>query len=121
MSVVPELVIAPVQRTSTDRKHRQKIRLWKEQSGLCWWCKKPMEWVDRRGVGDTKRFGPWEATIEHLHDRFDPERGKHPGERTKVLAHRYCNEERSKTRQQCLQIQHKWERSRRHKKSHRRV
>jgi hypothetical protein len=77
----------------TERVRRQRIALFTSQQGLCWWCKKPMY------MPDDGRFDPGHhpmnaATIDHLHERGHPERGKHAGESTHVLACRRCNSRR---------------------------
>lgn len=80
--------------TSAERKWRQKRRLYMEQKGLCHYCRKfmrIMKWLTDYGHQPDDL-----ATIEHLDDRFSPDRGKRAGERRHVLACRKCNWEKAR-------------------------
>lgn len=77
----------------TDTRYIQRVRtrLFYDQNGLCYWCRKPMRLVERPDPNDTS---PRMCTLDHRFGRGDPERGKHPGKRINVAACRACNHSR---------------------------
>lgn len=76
----------------TEWKKRYRRKLFEKQDGLCWWCKEPMQLIENMRGG---RHPPRMATLEHLDDRFSPNRGRFPaGERRIVLACAKCNWEK---------------------------
>lgn len=82
-----------VRRKGGERRRRQRVILFRRQKGLCYWCKLPM-WMLPDGtipVNRGARLPHNAATIDHLHPKHDPERGKHNGECTHVLACLSCN------------------------------
>lgn len=99
-----ELVVRLGPQTSTDRKHRKVKRLWEEQDGKCYWCQEQMvlcrpEKLVRHGRKGRVRLPLNFATLDHLDDRFSPDRGKRGGERRIVLACKRCNELRGRIAQ----------------------
>lgn len=100
---------------SRRRHHRQVELLWKRQDGNCYWCANPMIAAiesPQRGV----KHPPNEATIDHLEDRFNSNRGLFTGtnERRRVLACRQCNEDRGRQSQTARPLEELHERSQRH-------
>ena len=79
-------------------KPRRRRSLYKRQKGKCYWCPKimvlPPDHVQATPQHDT-------ATIDHLYDRFHPERRKPNlnNERRWVLACSECNQRRCEERQ----------------------
>lgn len=59
-----------------------------------------------RWVIDGGNLPPDAATLDHLDDRWSPERGMHPGERRRVAACRECNERRSNERTRGVYAEH---------------
>ena len=74
---------------------RQRARLYHEQSGLCWWCHKPMKLIDFRPAKGIPHPVDM-ATVEHLDDRHNPDRGKFPVQRRHVVACWFCNNKRGR-------------------------
>lgn len=76
-------------------KRKQLATLFVEQEGLCHWCKEPM-WLAFVGPPKNEPEFARRATIDHLDDRYSPERGKHGGgkERRRVAACHQCNSTR---------------------------
>jgi hypothetical protein len=101
--------------TNSERKRRQRAALFRIQGGLCHWCNGPMRLVDRSGNTRGKDFAWDEATIDHLDDRFSPERGQHAGEYRHVLAHRKCNWDRGRASQAARPIEELRARATRHR------
>lgn len=91
-------------------RHKRQ-QLFKEQGGLCHWCRETMVLIERVPGGIWIRQRPDEATIEHLDPRYSPERGKHPGEVRQVLACSKCNNERAARDILAMPIQTRWEMS----------
>lgn len=77
---------------SSEHTRKQRLALFKRQRGLCHWCKGKMF---IRPDGRSKGTREDAATIDHLHPRGHPERGKHGNEFTHVLACKKCNGERN--------------------------
>lgn len=75
------------------RKRERRDKLFKQQKGLCYYCKGMMK---KHNVGD--KVMPMTCTIEHLDDKFSPERGMHQGEERTVAACSKCNTDRAKER-----------------------
>lgn len=115
-------------RNKAARERRRRI-LWKEQGGLCRWCKCPMlHWDDLRsdqtkaqkygvrqvnGMEKIKVMPPNLATVDHLRDRYDPTRQVKPvnNEQRWVLACWQCNTERGNQRTAERPIEELWARS----------
>jgi len=81
----------------TSSKRRARRLRFVEQDGLCWWCAKPMIWVDVVPM-PTKETKPDPATctLEHLYPKGHPRRGAMNGgfERRWVAACFKCNQSR---------------------------
>jgi hypothetical protein len=80
-------------------KARRIMRLWKEQHGLCYWCKRltfapddPQRFSTK--PNKVKRLG---ATIDHLYSRLNPLR--HTKAQRWVMACSACNKKRAE--QEC--------------------
>lgn len=82
--------------TKPNWKKHKRDRLMRKQSGLCYYCRCKMIVMPPTHRG---RLPDDAATIEHLDDRYSPERGKHFGEYRIVLACNRCNNERNKARE----------------------
>lgn len=81
--------------TGQDKKKR-RAKLFREQSGLCHWCRQPMRMLHVEG-GDQP---PDLCTLDHLRDRFDPARRQPAnGEKRLVAACFKCNNDRGAKRQ----------------------
>lgn len=92
--------------TSQDDKRRQVALLFRRQNGLCHWCKRLMVIFDKALHGIRHTPLPDDlATIDHLDDRFSPERGKRPGEYRRVLACNACNRKRGQESQAARPIE----------------
>lgn len=73
-------------------KARKRRRIFREQSGLCYWCRQPMVIVEKQ---DQRTDWPNDmATFEHLDPKGDPNRGRIYHQRRIVLACYKCNHER---------------------------
>lgn len=99
-------------RSGGDYLRHKRRELFKEQKGLCHWCREPMTLIERtdKKQGEPKiKRRPDEATIEHLDPRYSPERGKHAGEIRQVLACSSCNNVRANEDVKRLPIQTRWE------------
>lgn len=83
--------------TTPQRKRLLLERLYKRQNALCHWCQ---VWCYLAPRGKHYREGNPSnlATTDHLDDKFDPMRGKRPGELRKVMACNACNGRRSAER-----------------------
>ena len=79
----------------------KRKRLFREQAGLCWYCRLPMALV--RFPKNMKKGDPIDSracTLEHLVDRFDPmRRAPAKNERRHVAACYGFNQRRSVERQ----------------------
>jgi hypothetical protein len=76
-------------------KARRIMRLWKEQNGLCYWCKRLTYAPDdpqrfSKTPNKVKRLG---ATIDHLYSRLNPLR--HTRAQRWVMACSSCNAKRA--------------------------
>ncbi len=76
---------------STARHRRQVRALSQRQHGRCYWCDVEML---PPGPDGGKKPDSRQCTLDHLDDRFNPERGKHPGEIRRVAACWHCNHTR---------------------------
>ena len=74
---------------STKLRNRRE-KLFRQQRGLCYWCKQPMRLVPRT---KPHHNDPSVCTLDHLHDRWSPLRGT--GGYEHVAACQKCNRERS--------------------------
>jgi len=94
-----------------DRRRRQIVRLFKQQKGLCHWCKRPMlapgTYVGVKGV----RMPDDVCTLDHLDSRLNPLRGKLNGCVRRVAACAKCNGERASTEVAALPKEQLGERS----------
>lgn len=79
-------------------RHEFKERLFNEQNGRCYYCKRHMKLVDRRGKNrpsNKNKFSDDECTLEHLIHSYD----RKPGERTVIVAACHlCNNTRGNRR-----------------------
>ena len=74
------------------KRNQQKVRQFKHQNGLCCWCLKPMELKEMTADEWAQRASfPNLATWEHL---VPLARGGTDSRFNRVLAHRFCNNER---------------------------
>jgi hypothetical protein len=75
------------------RIRQRRERMFKEQGGICHWCKRPMELIHLKITpkGYVKNNGGF-ATFEHLIPRAKG--GKKLGKANIVLAHATCNRNR---------------------------
>lgn len=114
------------------RRNRRRNHLWREQEGRCYWCGcQMMHWDDlhsdplkrerhivvphKDGIR-VKRPPRNLATIDHLRDRFHPERQVPAnGDKRWVLACWLCNFLRGEARQKQRSIEELRERSDRHR------
>jgi hypothetical protein len=90
-------------KTPEQRLRRQLAFLFEAQHGLCAWCQRPMILLD----GTAPRHKPYPkngATIDHLEDRFSPDRGKFHGTNTyrHVAACSECNGRRGAESQRAV-------------------
>ena len=101
-----EIVDLTTRRRKPWINKRRKIA--ERQGWRCYWCGQPViDWVARRRVPTPDNA----ATIDHLHSRLSPERGKHHGEYTLVVACNACNNRRGEEEQRALGIEAIRERS----------
>lgn len=83
-------------------RRRQLARLFKEQNGLCHWCKKPMRKPGSFDGSQGIRFPDDICTMDHLVERFN---GRKKGDKCETVAACFrCNHERgNRARDQWLQ------------------
>lgn len=85
--------------TTSERKARKKTqlrRLWLRQNKRCHWCGRVMrEPGTHNGAKDGKPPDDL-CTLEHMHDRYSAERGRHAGTFVNVAACWRCNWERGR-------------------------
>lgn len=99
--------------SGADKRKRRRAALWKEQDGLCHWCKCQMiHWNDR--TNDPGKRTPearlrW-ATIDHLRSRHNPHRndGNPNFEQRWVLACWKCNNDRGRAEVMAIPIEERW-------------
>ena len=108
------VVVIPAPISSAERKRRQVARLFREQKGLCFWCKKLMILFDKAKIRRHRSLPQNLATIDHLDDRYSPNRGKFAGQRRRVLACKHCNELRGLMAQKSQPLEVLHERAQRH-------
>lgn len=74
---------------------KQRVRLFEEQGGKCWWCDCPMMELGESVVGHWRNPPANMATLDHVYGKFDRRRHEpHRGERRKVVACYACNQRR---------------------------
>lgn len=95
---------------TASRNQKKRKWLFRHQRGLCHWCKKPMRLLTL--PKQNKEIIRDLCTLDHLDDRYDPQRGQFSGERRIVAACWQCNFERNEKRQKELPREVLWERSR---------
>ena len=83
-------------------KLRSRYRLWRAQNGRCHFCGVQTVFPDK-GNGKQTPKPNW-ATLEHLDDRYSPNRGKYPGDYRRVMACWQCNHDRNVERQKSIPI-----------------
>ena len=75
---------------------RRRAALFREQGGLCYWCKREcvlIVWIPKRKVAIPRNL----ATLDHLRDRFHPGRQEPArGDKRYVMACWECNHERGR-------------------------
>jgi hypothetical protein len=83
---------------STEKKRRRRAALFQQQGGLCFWCQCEMQLLPP--VPRRKRMPKDLCTIDHLRDRYHPERRQRckPGEQRLVAACWECNNRRGQER-----------------------
>jgi hypothetical protein len=102
---------------NVDRKRRLLRRLYFMQNGLCHYCGKQMILVVPKH--HFQRTLPTQATLEHLHDRLNEERGKHRNEQCIVAACYECNHRIGKLRYKTIcSKEEQWKRSGRYPQGH---
>lgn len=79
-----------MKKTDAERKYDKKCKLYKEQGGFCYYCKKKMRLNEKGGTKITDRT----ATIEHLYCKGDLRRLCVSPEKKHVLACHKCNSTR---------------------------
>lgn len=99
---------------STEIRRRQVAGMFRRQRGLCHWCKELMVLFDPAKIVRHRPMPKNLATIDHLDDRFSPNRGQRPGEIRRVLACKRCNELRGQLSQASQPIEKLRERAKRH-------
>lgn len=91
------------------RNYAKRAKLWREHNGRCHWCPRVTQLLRR---GPREGQPPLDmATIDHLDDRFSPERGRHPGKRRQVLACWECNNRRARESEAAQPIKALWKRA----------
>jgi hypothetical protein len=90
------------------KKRLKRFRLWEKQKGRCHYCNKKTVMRFREGGGVIPDD---EATLEHLDDRFNPNRGAFPGEPRIVVACNQCNDQKGRESQASQPIEELWARS----------
>lgn len=86
---------------------RQKLRnrrilLFHKQCKLCYWCRQPCILVYQDGG----QLPDNAATIDHLRDKFDRNRGKYDGTPHTVMSCAKCNRERGIARNEIYRNSH---------------
>jgi hypothetical protein len=98
-SLQPTVTSGNVEAVSSPK---QLETLFKRHGGLCYWCRQPMILI--KGNIPHVPDPPNRATIDHLDDRFSPQRGKMIRNAPQTLRHvaacRKCNMERGKRSEQ---------------------
>lgn len=90
-----------------ERYIRQRKALYDLQGGRCYYCEIRMYLPhDGKFKPGCRRLDA--CTLEHLDDKYSPERGKHRGEFRRVAACAHCNERRSTERTAELTREQKW-------------
>jgi hypothetical protein len=100
-----------------QKRYERKVRLYKDQNGLCFYCHgsmflKPRPLYPEKPNHD--RHHPDEATIEHLYDRYDLEKRHSPNpnhEVRRVLVCHQCNSQREIERTSAMSKEELWNRS----------
>lgn len=92
------------QRRSKGGGYRRwkRAKLHRAQKGKCYWCGCLTVLIDSAPPG---RQPDNMATLEHLDDRYNPDRGKRGGERRVVMACRLCNNLRGRLMQAAVPIE----------------
>lgn len=92
------------------RLRRRRAKLFKNQGGKCHWCQCDMLFI-HTGPHDG-RLPKNMCTIDHLRDRFHPERrAPAKGDQRLVAACWQCNNDRGKVHQQKQPIEELWHRA----------
>jgi hypothetical protein len=75
-------------------EHRERRRVaFAEQGGLCWWCRRPMVWIEKP---QPHEHPPRMCTLEHLRTRAHPGRLEPAkGQKRRVAACYECNHTRA--------------------------
>lgn len=87
----------------------QRNRMAERQGWLCFFCQQPMIQVPEN-IAQLKVPPPNMVTFEHIHSRYNPERGKHGGEKVNVASCVKCNNERNREEEKQLPIEELWKR-----------
>lgn len=86
----------------SNAKSKRRLEKLHKRDPHCHWCRKLTVFMRVH----TKQTVRERATLDHLDDRFDPMRGKRPGEERTVLACWACNHTRAQARQAaCVELQ----------------
>jgi len=94
-----------------ERRRRKRAHLHRRQGGRCYWCGCLTILIENNDPGNQPDDL---ATLDHLDDRFSPERGKRSGEWRIVMACRLCNNERGIIREAMQPVEELRRRSTRH-------
>lgn len=78
--------------SGTAKSKAQRRRKFRLQGGRCFWCKRPMILEPPHVNG--QKMDPRTCTLDHLRDRYDPDRGKPTREMCLVAACLECNNRR---------------------------
>lgn len=78
--------------SAREKKKKQRALLFVRQEGKCHWCSCDMVLMY---TADPKFHPKNLCTVDHLDDRYSPERGAHQGEFRRVAACGECNFKRA--------------------------
>lgn len=101
MKFLSEMERPRTKRTPEDKTNAtRRAKLFHKQEGKCYWCELPMLLIKPPAKMEKPIRNM--CTLDHLDDRFSPERGKHGGELRTVAACWQCNWNRNKQREKEL-------------------
>lgn len=98
----------------SDKVKRRRNQLFRLQKGKCHWCSCTMiHWDDVPDDVKQRRMPLNMATLDHLYDRFHPERRKpnRNSEQRWVIACWECNNKRSRASQAAQSLENLWKKS----------
>jgi hypothetical protein len=111
--------------STNGKKRRRVLELFHRQRGKCWYCREPMLQPPQGGwaLPAGGKLHPKAATLEHLFDRYHPERGMHAGDGVQchVAACHECNSRRAHERTLEITMADRQQRSGRYPEQQRRA